>query len=95
MQAAAEAGSRAPDWPGQVEGTYLRMDIPGIVPHLLQQLDQHRPGLGDRINHELVLYTGMTFTTVLTPTELVAGACIYACAGLCIAGSIIVIGSQA
>lgn len=34
------------------------MDIPGIVPRLLQQLEQHKPGLGSRINHELVLYTG-------------------------------------
>lgn len=37
------------------------MDMPGIFPRLLQQLDQHRPGLGGRINHELVFYTGMTY----------------------------------
>ena len=58
MQAVANAGLRAADWPEEVEGTYLRMDIPGIVPRLLQQLEQHKPGLGSRINHELVLYTG-------------------------------------
>ena len=65
MQAVAQAGLRDPGWPEEVEGTYLRMDIPGIVPHLLQQLDQHRPGLGSKINSELVLYTGMTFRTAV------------------------------
>ena len=63
MQAAADAGLRKPHWPAQVEGTYLRMDIPAILPRLLQQLNQHRPELSGSLNHELVLYTGMTYTT--------------------------------
>lgn len=44
MQALAEAGLRGADWPEEVEGTYLRMDVPHVVPHLLSWLEQQKPG---------------------------------------------------
>ena len=44
MQAVVEAGLRGADWPEEVEGTYLRMDVPHIVPHLLSWLEQQKPG---------------------------------------------------
>ncbi len=37
-------GLRAADWPEEVEGTYLRMDVPHIVPHLLNWLEGQKPG---------------------------------------------------
>lgn len=57
VQAVADAGLRSRDWPEEVEGTYLRMDIPAIVPHLLQQLEHHRPASNGLISNEMVLYT--------------------------------------
>ncbi len=44
MQAVVEAGLRGADWPEEVEGTYLRMDVPHVVPHLLSWLEQQKPG---------------------------------------------------
>ena len=39
-----DVGLRAPDWPEEVEGTYLRMDVPLIVPALLQWLEGQQAG---------------------------------------------------
>ena len=38
-------GLRPPEWPQEVEGTFLRMDVPHIVPHLLTWLESQRPGV--------------------------------------------------
>ncbi|KAL0017739.1 hypothetical protein WJX77_009495 [Trebouxia sp. C0004] len=57
LQAVAEAGLRGADWPEEVEGTYLRMDVPHIVPHLLSWLEQQKPGVTNHINKDVALYT--------------------------------------
>lgn len=44
MQDVANLGLRAPDWPESVEGTYLRIDIPLIVPVLLKWLEGQETG---------------------------------------------------
>ena len=44
VQAAVDLGLRASDWPEEVEGTYLRMDVPLIVPALLQWLEGQQAG---------------------------------------------------
>ena len=44
MQNVANLGLRAPDWPETVEGTYLRIDIPLIVPVLLDWLESQQTG---------------------------------------------------
>ena len=44
MQDVTKVGLRPPDWPETVEGTYLRIDIPVIVPVLLRWLERRHPG---------------------------------------------------
>lgn len=44
MQEVANLGLRAPDWPETVEGTYLRIDIPLIVPVLSNWLEGQQTG---------------------------------------------------
>lgn len=45
FQAVADKGLREPDWPLEMEGIYMRLDIPKIVPHLMKQLEDHKPGM--------------------------------------------------
>lgn len=45
MQAVADKGLRDKDWPLEMEGIYMRLDIPLIVPHLMRQLEDHIPGV--------------------------------------------------
>ena len=44
MQEVPKLGLRPPDWPEFVEGTYLRIDIPLIVPFLLDWLEGQQTG---------------------------------------------------
>ena len=44
MQGIANLGLQAPKWPESVEGTYLRIDIPLIVPLLLKWMEGQQTG---------------------------------------------------
>ena len=44
MQRVVDKGVRDSKWLQDVEGTYMRLDIPIIMPHLLKQLEEHKPG---------------------------------------------------
>lgn len=57
LQAVAALGLRAADWPEEVEGTYMRMDVPHIVPNLLTWLEGQKPGVAGHINKDMALYT--------------------------------------
>ena len=54
LQAVAALGLRAADWPEEVEGTYMRMDVPHIVPDLLTWLEGQKPGMHN-IDHAAAL----------------------------------------
>lgn len=57
LQRVVDKGVRDQKWVQDVEGTYMRLDIPHIMPHLLNQLEERKQGLTARINQELALYT--------------------------------------
>lgn len=57
LQGVANLELRAPDWPESVEGTYLRIDIPLIVPLLLKWMETQETGSTAHMNQEEVLYT--------------------------------------
>lgn len=44
MQRVVEKGARDAKWLKDVEGTYMRLDIPHIMPHLLEQLEERKQG---------------------------------------------------
>ena len=44
MQRVVDKGVRDVNWLKNVEGTYMRLDIPHIMPHLLQQLEERKQG---------------------------------------------------
>ena len=44
VQAVADRGLRDAKWVEDVEGTYMRLDIPLIMPHLLDQLEERQLG---------------------------------------------------
>ena len=44
MQRIVDKGLRDDKWHRDVEGTYMRLDIPQIMPHLLSQLEERRQG---------------------------------------------------
>ena len=44
VQAVADRGLRDAKWVEDVEGTYMRLDIPLIMPHLLEQLEERQLG---------------------------------------------------
>ncbi len=45
MQDVADRGLRTQKWVTDVEGTYMRLDIPLIMPHLLDQLEDRKLGM--------------------------------------------------
>lgn len=45
------------EWVARLEGIYMRMDIPHVVPQLLKQLEQQHPGSTASINKATALYT--------------------------------------
>ncbi|KAL3162680.1 hypothetical protein ABBQ38_008725 [Trebouxia sp. C0009 RCD-2024] len=57
LQRVVDKGLRDSKWIRDVEGTYMRLDIPVIMPHLLKQLEERKPGSTKYINQELALYT--------------------------------------
>ena len=44
MQRVVDKGVRDAKWLRDVEGTYMRLDIPHIMPHLLKQLEERKQG---------------------------------------------------
>lgn len=54
LQAVAKTGLRPAEWPEEVEGTYLRMDVPHIVPHLLKWLEGQKPGAVCALAHAML-----------------------------------------
>ena len=44
MQRVVDKGVREQKWLQDVEGTYMRLDIPHIMPHLLNQLEERKQG---------------------------------------------------
>lgn len=46
LQAVKDQGLKEPDWPNfDLEGVYMRLDIPRIFPRLMKQLEYHKPGI--------------------------------------------------
>ncbi len=44
LQNVVDQGLRDQKWYEAVEGTYMRLDIPLIMPHLLKQLEERKQG---------------------------------------------------
>ena len=44
MQRVVDKGTRDTKWIKTGEGTYMRLDIPHIMPHLLKQLEERKKG---------------------------------------------------
>ncbi len=44
LQNVVDRGLRDQKWYDDVEGTYMRLDIPLIMPHLLNQLEERKQG---------------------------------------------------
>ena len=44
MQRLADRGIKEEKWVRDVEGVYMRLDIPLIMPHLLKQLEDRKQG---------------------------------------------------
>lgn len=44
LQDVVNRGLRDQKWYEDVEGTYMRLDIPLIMPHLLKQLEERKQG---------------------------------------------------
>ncbi len=44
LQNVVDRGLRDQKWYDDVEGTYMRLDIPLIMPHLLKQLEERKQG---------------------------------------------------
>lgn len=46
LQAVQDKGMKPDDWPiFDLEGVYMRLDIPKVVPHLMKQLDIYKSGM--------------------------------------------------
>lgn len=54
MQRVVDKGVRDAKWLQDVEGTYMRLDIPRIVPHLLEQLEERKEGQLLRVSISLL-----------------------------------------
>lgn len=44
VQRVVDKGVRDAKWIKAVEGTYMRLDIPHIMPHLMKQLEERKKG---------------------------------------------------